>query len=100
MLIIGSQDDKYICLLQEEATREVMVNNQPVKVKNVYIEDRTAKCKVALWRSFTQEPVRPGEYVEITDLVTNVYRNEVSLQTTVRSSIKVSTCTKHIYPLR
>ena len=61
-----------------------------VPLKNIYVEDATKRCRVALWRKNSKEPVRPGDYVVITDLTTNTFRNEVSLQTSYRTKITVS----------
>ncbi|XP_062597814.1 uncharacterized protein LOC134259230 [Saccostrea cucullata] len=79
-------------VVQEEATREVFVTGvlfkeEKTKVKNIYIENTSSRCKVSLWRENTEESVRPGDYVQITDVVTNSYRNEVSLSTTFRTKI-------------
>ena len=69
----------------EEATREV----ERVKVKNMFIEDASSKCKVALWRNFADQDIRPGDYIHITDVVTNTFRNEVSLTTTSKTKLSV-----------
>ncbi|XP_062595983.1 uncharacterized protein LOC134257373 [Saccostrea cucullata] len=79
-------------VVQEEATREVLFKEEKTKVKNIYIEDTSSRCKVALWRENTEENVRPGDYVQITDVVTNSYRNEVSLSTTFRTKISKIEC--------
>ncbi|XP_061191610.1 uncharacterized protein LOC133199788 [Saccostrea echinata] len=79
-------------IMQEEATREVFVKEERVKVKNIYIEDSTSKCKVALWHNFAEKDIRPGDYVQITDVVTNTFRNEVSLTTTAKSKITKTDC--------
>lgn len=71
--------------------REERVNVK--NVKNIYIEDATSKCKLALWHSFAEKDIRPGEYVhitdvDITDVVINTFRNnEVSLPTTSKTKI-------------
>ena len=76
-------------LYQEEATREVPVRNEHVQVKTILIEDRSSKCKVALWRDLTKTEIRTGDYVRITDVITNIYKNETSLSTTSRTKITV-----------
>jgi ssDNA-binding replication factor A large subunit len=77
-------------LFQEEAVHQVMVNSTNVQIKNIFIEDASKKCKVALWRSCVDQDVRPGDFVEITDVIVNNYRNELSLSTTSRTVITVS----------
>lgn len=79
-------------ITQEEATRQVFVREESVNVKNIYIEDATSKCKVALWRSFAEKDIRPGDYVHITDVVINTFRNEVSLTTTSKTKITKTDC--------
>uniref|UniRef100_K1R6C5 Shieldin complex subunit 2 first OB fold domain-containing protein n=1 Tax=Magallana gigas TaxID=29159 RepID=K1R6C5_MAGGI len=79
-------------ITQEEATRQVFVREERVNVKNIYIEDATSKCKVALWRSFAEKDIRPGDYVHITDVVINTFRNEVSLTTTSKTKITKTDC--------
>ncbi|XP_052783099.1 uncharacterized protein LOC128219332 [Mya arenaria] len=77
----------------EEATRYVTVKNEDnVKVKNIYLEDTTKKCKIALWRDLADQPVRPGDYVELSDCITNTFRNEVSLSTTSKTAITKTEC--------
>ncbi|KAJ8313568.1 hypothetical protein KUTeg_008129 [Tegillarca granosa] len=79
-------------IVQEEATREVLVKEERVKIKNIFIEDTSSKCKVALWRKCAEEFIRPGDYIEITDVVTNTFRNEVSLSSTSRTKITKTEC--------
>ncbi|XP_078312323.1 uncharacterized protein LOC111116359 isoform X1 [Crassostrea virginica] len=80
-------------IVQEEATRYVTVKNEDnVKVKNIYLEDTTKKCKIALWRDLADQPVRPGDYVEVSDCITNTFRNEVSLSTTSKTAITKTEC--------
>lgn len=60
-----------------------MKENQ-VNVKNIFIEDTTEKCKIALWRDYADQDIRPGDSNEITDVVVNTFRNNTSLTTTSR----------------
>ncbi|KAJ8300756.1 hypothetical protein KUTeg_022275 [Tegillarca granosa] len=70
-------------IIQEEATQEVKVHNDNVKVKTIYIKDNTiSKCKVSLWRELCETDVRSGDHVSITNVVLNVFRGETSLSTT------------------
>ncbi|KAJ8310180.1 hypothetical protein KUTeg_012045 [Tegillarca granosa] len=75
----------------EEATQEVKVHNDSVKVKTIYVKDETVpRCKVFLWRELSEADVRPGDHISITDVVLNVFRGESSLSTT--SLTKLQTC--------
>lgn len=65
-------------------------NEENVKVKNIFLVDSTKKCKIALWRHLADQAIRPGDYVEVSDCITNTFRNEVSLSTTSRTIITVS----------
>ena len=65
-------------------------NEMGVKVKTIVLEDHTRKCKVALWRDATNSQVRAGDFIQITDVITNVFRNETSLTTTSRTTFTVS----------
>lgn len=78
-------------IVREEAVQQVNYRSQKVDVKNIYIKDESQPngCRVALWREATQTSCRPGDYVEITNVVINTYRNEVSLQTTTQSTVQV-----------
>ncbi|WAR28738.1 hypothetical protein MAR_014442 [Mya arenaria] len=62
----------------------------PVSLKDIYIKDNTKdKVKVTLWRP-SDVGVKPGDYVCITDVVVNTYKNEVSLSSTASTSVKVA----------
>ena len=65
-------------LFQEEAVHQVMVSSTNVQIKNIFIEDSNKKCKVALWRSCVDQDVRPGNFVEITDVIVNNYRRTIT----------------------
>jgi hypothetical protein len=54
------------------------------------LSDSSKKGKVNLWRSCVDQDVRPGDFVEITDVIVNNYRNELSLSTTSRTVITAS----------
>lgn len=66
-----------------------MVRNTPTRVKDIWVKDTTAKAKVTLWREKCDLNVRPGDFVTISDVVTNVYKNETSFSITTRSVIEV-----------
>lgn len=67
-----------------------------VNVKNVFLEDATEKCKVALWKDTAVQDIRSGDFVDITDVVINTFRNETSLTTTSRTKIIVITITLYL----
>lgn len=80
-------------IIQDEATRLVTVKNEEnVKVKNIFLEDSTKTCKISLWRNLADQTMRPGDYVEVSDCITNTFRNEVSLSTTSRATITKTEC--------
>jgi hypothetical protein len=54
------------------------------------MEDSTGKAKVTLWRNMADTTVRPGYFIKITDVVTNVINHTTTLQTTSLSTIEVS----------
>lgn len=62
-----------------EDIRKVFVKDNKVNVKNVFLEDATEKCNVALWKDTAVQDIRSGDFVEITYVVSNTYRNETSL---------------------
>ena len=66
------------------------VRGEEITIKSVTVEDRTGKAKITLWRTLTEAPVRPGDYIKITDVVVNHYNNMTSLQTTQMSKVEVS----------
>lgn len=76
--------------LQEDNEREVMVRQSPVKIKEIYISDKTTeKVKVTLWRSTNLE-AKIGDFVKITNVVTNNFKGFTSLSSTGDSTLLVS----------
>lgn len=79
-----------VCIsLQEEDIRTVSVKGTEVPIKNVTLEDSTGKSKVTLWRDAAQACVKTGDYVVLTDVVVNTYKNETSLSSTSRTKVEV-----------
>ena len=74
---------------KDEEVRKVKVKGEDVPIKTVTLEDTTAKAKVTLWRDVSSTEVHPGDYVMITDVVINSYRNETLLSTTSKSKVEV-----------
>lgn len=79
-----------INFLQEEMTRKVLVRGRDVKIKALVLKDKSAKCKVFLWRDLSCTPVSVGQHVRITDVVVQSYNNDKSLSTTSRTQIEVN----------
>jgi ssDNA-binding replication factor A large subunit len=75
--------------LQEEEKQTVKVRTEEVPIKNIYIEDKTGRAKITLWREASSTDARPGDFVEITDLLARTYQDCTSLSTTQRSIVKV-----------
>lgn len=65
-------------------------------VKNVFLEDATEKCKVALWKNTGVQDIRSGDFVEITYVVINTFWNETYLTTTSRTNIIVIIITLYL----
>ena len=42
-----------------------------------------------MWRDSINRSVRPGDYVLVTDVVTNTFRQDISLSTTAKSKVEV-----------
>jgi hypothetical protein len=47
---------------------------------------------VSLWRETATIEARPGDHVTISDVTTNYYNSQTTLQTSLRSTIKVHVC--------
>lgn len=84
-----SSTAKKLLLLQEEDARTVQVKGTDVKIKTVTLEDASGKAKVTLWREACEADVRPGDFVTVTDVVVNHYKNESSLSTTSKTAVTV-----------
>jgi ssDNA-binding replication factor A large subunit len=74
---------------QEDQEKEVMLANTPTRLKEIYINDTRVRVKVSLWREACDMPLRPGDYVTITDVMTSSHRGETSLSPTSKSTIQV-----------
>lgn len=75
-------------LLQEEESRTVKTGGEEVTIKNITIEDPSGQARVTLWMEVADINVRPGDFVEITDVHVNLYQD--TLSTTMRSRVQVS----------
>lgn len=84
--------------VQEDAVRTVLVRGEEVPVKAIYLQDESLpRCKVTLWRDLTAVDIRPGDYVTVTNVVTNNYKNEVSLSGTNRTEVQVCCLPVYMY---
>ena len=61
---------------QDEEVRTVKVRGGDVSIKTITMEDVTGKTKVTLWRDISQTEVHPGDYVTVSIVVLNAFRNE------------------------
>jgi ssDNA-binding replication factor A large subunit len=68
----------------------VKVREEEVQIKSIMIEDDTQKAKITLWRELAAVETRPGNYIQVTDVIVNVFNNQTSLRTTSRSTVTVS----------
>lgn len=71
-------------------TRKVLLRGRDVKIKALVLKDKSAKCKVFLWRDLSCTPVSVGQHVRITDVVVQSYNNDKSWSTTSRTQIEVN----------
>ena len=76
--------------MQEDEIKTVNVRGEEVKIKTILLKDDTDTAKITLWRDLATVDTRPGDYIQVTDVVINVYNKQTSLQTTSRSNVKVS----------
>lgn len=65
-----------------------MIRNNKVPVKTIVIQDLTSKAKCSLWRDHASTKTRPGDFVTITDVIVNCYREEISFSSTQLSTIQ------------
>ncbi|KAL4224753.1 hypothetical protein ACF0H5_015450 [Mactra antiquata] len=75
-------------IIQVNEPKEVKVKGHDIKIKSITVEDTSRKAKITLWRKLAESLVRPGDYVSITDVVSYVYNNVTTLQTTNLSTIE------------
>ena len=71
-----------------KTTRPVKMNDIPFRT--VTVKDNTDSVVVALWRDSAEADVHTGDYVEISHVVVNSYQDQLQLQTTHFSSIRVT----------
>ena len=69
-------------MLQEEEVRTVTLRGKEVKIEAIMLEDHTDKTKITLWRDLADFSVRPGDYIQVTDVVANTSSDTTSLLTT------------------
>lgn len=73
-----------------EAINQVNVRGMPVDIRRIEVEDHTDHAKITLWRQFADDPkVVTGAYRNFSNLGINVYRNEISFNSTQRTAITV-----------
>lgn len=78
-------------VVQQDETYQVPVRGQQVPIRHIYLDDGSmSKCKVTLWRDLANQSLQPGDYIEVTNVVVNSFKNETSLSTTPVTSLKKS----------
>lgn len=76
-------------VIQEEVTHEVRVRNQPISVKHIYVQDKSMdKCRISLWLDCAEADIKTGDYITVTNVVINNYKNETSLSTTSQTTVE------------
>ena len=72
-----------VYFVQEEMVKTVQSRVRVVlEVKNVTITEKTSRCRIALWHDVAHVAVNVGDYVEVTDVVTSEWDQEVYLSST------------------
>ena len=62
-------------------------------VRNITVSDQEGtEIAVALWRTLTTSPVKTGDFVLISHVVSRKYRGDVTLQTTSHTAVQVTIC--------
>ena len=68
------------------------------QVKNITIQQKGAQCRVALWRDNADANIQLGDHMEMTNVVTKEYLDEVYVQTTRLTNLKVCTSPFNLKP--
>lgn len=76
-------------LLKGGWTKTVNVKGDDVRIKSVTLNSGTHKAKVTLWRDCSESEVRPGDFIQVTDVITNTYNNNTTLLTTTKSKVEI-----------
>lgn len=72
-----------------DITKTVKIKGNDVQVKSVTIKDDTDTVKVSLWRDLTSTS-GVGKYLCFTDVVVTSFKEETSVSTPSKTSIKVN----------
>ena len=76
---------------QDEGMRKVPVKSDPaVYIKTMVISDSQDKIQVSLWRDMAHEPFSVGQQVRLTNMLVNVYKDVVSLNSSKDPTVTVS----------
>lgn len=76
----------YILFPQDQAPTQVNVKGKLTPTRNITLEDPTGTTKVTLWRELSLADFKPGEFVKLTNVTIAHYRNEISFNSTFRTS--------------
>ena len=66
-----------------------MVKEKEVAVKAINLTDATGSITVSLWREKVDINFRVGDYIQVTNVVTNMYEGQVNLQSTYLTKLEV-----------
>jgi len=87
---VGKKTQLYLSIwFQEKETAERQVAGRSTAMKEITIEDGSGRAKVTLWRKSTEYEARVGDHNNVTNLVINNYRGQVSLNGTGQTRVKV-----------
>ncbi|XP_062605362.1 uncharacterized protein LOC134267157 [Saccostrea cucullata] len=75
-------------VVSEEMQRSVRVNGEETSVRTIKVKDITGTCKVSLWRDLTKTKTSVGSHIIISDVVVQLYNDEKSVSSTVRTKIE------------
>ncbi|WAR17768.1 hypothetical protein MAR_032362, partial [Mya arenaria] len=73
--------------VEEEEERTVKTQGQDTQIKALIVEDASGRASVTMWRNQINRDVRPGNYIEMTDLVVSTYKNSTTFSTTAGSTV-------------
>jgi len=88
--MVGEKTQLYLFIwFQEEETAERQVAGRSTAMKEITVEDSSGRAKITLWRKSTEYEARVGDHVNVTNLVVNNYRGQVTLNGTGNTCVKV-----------
>ena len=70
-------------------TKTVFAKGTDLNVKNITIRERGQSCRLALWRNHSSSNINVGDFLEVTNVLTNEFLEEKYLSSTRHSEVKV-----------